>query len=184
MERFFFLAPLAVKAGVPEAPLDDAWMYTSGDSLVSVNSIAFSSKRRFICPLIDFSWSNRQIPIEVQFIHELVPPVLHIVRRPSGEAFKIHLNSRELLREATCGDVANGLANSRSVGDFESLVSNSIKIRKSLYDEWIRSIFTRPELAAHVVAPTTKNSRPGAASLQRSTMAMNSLTQPAHHQQQ
>ena len=151
MNFLLFISLPIVSWSTVEPPLDDAWMYTNSDTLVSINSLAFASKRRFLCPLIDFTWSWRHEPIEVQFLHELVPPVLYIVR-PSGDTLNIQLHSRELLREATCGDIANGLARARSVGGFETVVFDFMKLRIGLYDEWIQSVFTKTELSHSVIA--------------------------------
>jgi hypothetical protein len=140
-----FLLAVAVGANLPESPLDSSWMYMNGDSLVAINSLAFATKRRFICPLIEFVWSTSRVPIEVQFLHELVPPVLFIVR-PSGEPINIQLNSRKILREATCGDVANALIYVLDLVRIETVILDSMQLRSARYDRWVSSVYTRAEL--------------------------------------
>jgi hypothetical protein len=145
---FLFLVALVLGA---EPPLDSMWMYTNGDSLVAIHSLAFAPKRRFICPLVDFAWSTRRIPIEVQFLHELVPPVLHVVR-PTGDPINIPLHSRELLREATCGDVANALVYVLDLVRIETVIFDSMRLRSSRYDRWKSSVFTRADVPLAVTA--------------------------------
>ena len=128
-----------------EPPLDDAWMFVNSDPLVAINSLAFSIQRRFFCPLIDFFWSVRRVPVDVQFIHELVPPVLYIIR-PLGEPFSIPIRSRELMREARCGDVANSLVNLMSIGDFGNALDDAIRLRSINYDFWMMNLVTRSEI--------------------------------------
>jgi len=79
---------------------------------------------------------------QVEFLHEIDPPALFVTHM-GDRSTTIDITSREVNREATCGDVSNALGSIWNGAGFMKAVTDSMRLRLYDYSTWSMNVFTR-----------------------------------------